>query len=144
MDMDMKTNARRLKQLREAKSWSQEHLAEASGLSLRTVQRVETEGNASPETRLALAGALGVDVSDLDAEPTPVPPPAPFDGSRPGHKKNKLIRHLLVYLVICSWMAWMDWHQNGRLTWAYWPAFGWGIGVFFQALGVWFPSERRG
>jgi len=111
---------------------------------LRTVQRVETEGNASPETRLALAGALGVDVSDLAAEPVPVQTAALVQESRPSYRKNKFLRHLLVYLVICSWLVWMDWHQNGRLTWAYWPAFGWGLGVFFQALGVWFPSERRG
>ena len=143
MDMDMKTNARRLKQLREAKSWSQEHLAEASGLSLRTVQRVETDGNASPETRLALAGALGVDVAELAAETASVPTKTPAEGFDAKAGKNRLIRHAIVYVVVCSWLAWMDWRQNGRLTWAYWPAFGWGIGVFFQALNVWWPSERR-
>jgi transcriptional regulator with XRE-family HTH domain len=143
MDMDMKTNARRLKQLREAKSWSQEHLAEASGLSLRTVQRVETEGNASPETRLALAGALGVDVAELGAAPVPSPPEPSPNESRSGSGKNRFLRHCIVYIVVCSWLAWMDWHQNGRLVWAYWPFFGWGIGVFFHGLGLWLPSDRR-
>ena len=143
MDMDMKTNARRLKQLREAKSWSQEHLAEASGLSLRTVQRVETEGNASPETRLALAGALGVDVAELGAELASAPTEAPAGLSGVQSRKNGFYRHAVVYAVICSCLALMDWHQNGRIVWAYWPAFGWGIGIFFQALNVWWPSERR-
>lgn len=55
----------RLGQLRESKSWSQEHLANAAGLSLRTVQRMERTGHASAESRLAVAAALGVPVDSL-------------------------------------------------------------------------------
>jgi len=58
VELDMKVDPTKLRLLREARSWSQERLADAAGLSLRTVQRVEREGNASAETRLALAGAL--------------------------------------------------------------------------------------
>lgn len=64
----MKINAEAVRALREQKSWSQEHLASASGLSARTVQRVEMEGAGSAETRLALAAALGVPVADLFCE----------------------------------------------------------------------------
>lgn len=65
MDIEMKVNAALVRQLREAKAWSQEHLATAAGLSPRTVQRVEAEGVGSAETRLALAAALEVPVSRL-------------------------------------------------------------------------------
>jgi DNA-binding XRE family transcriptional regulator len=65
MDVQMKINGEVIRSLREQKAWSQEHLAEAAGLSARTVQRVETEGVGSSETRLALAAALGVPVSTL-------------------------------------------------------------------------------
>lgn len=65
MDTQMKINADMVRALREEKSWSQEHLADAAGLSVRTVQRVESEGIGSAETRLALAAALGVPVSSL-------------------------------------------------------------------------------
>ena len=44
MDTQMKIDAAVVKALREEKSWAQEHLASASGLSARTVQRVEAEG----------------------------------------------------------------------------------------------------
>jgi transcriptional regulator with XRE-family HTH domain len=54
---------------------SQEHLASAAGLSVRTVQRVEIDGVPSAETRLALAAALGVPVADL--MPVPSSPNAP-------------------------------------------------------------------
>lgn len=65
MEAQMKINGAVVRALREQKSWSQEHLANASGLSVRTVQRVEVESIASPETRLALAAALGVPVTDF-------------------------------------------------------------------------------
>ena len=65
MDAQMKIDSVMVRTLREAKSWSQEHLANAAGLSTRTIQRVEADGIGSAETRLALAGALGVAVSQL-------------------------------------------------------------------------------
>jgi DNA-binding XRE family transcriptional regulator len=68
METQMKINGEAVRALREQKSWSQEHLANAAGLSVRTVQRVEVESAASAETRLALAAALGVPVADLLCE----------------------------------------------------------------------------
>jgi len=67
MDTPMAVSGETIKSLREAKAWSQAHLAEAAGLSLRTIQRVETEGTASAKTRMAIAGALGVVVEKLNA-----------------------------------------------------------------------------
>jgi transcriptional regulator with XRE-family HTH domain len=71
METRMKIDGDVVRGLREQKSWSQEHLANASGLSVRTVQRVEVESVGSAETRLALAAALGVPVADLIAEASP-------------------------------------------------------------------------
>ena len=65
MEALMKIDVVQVKRLREEKSWSQEHLASAAGLSTRTVQRVEAEGVGSNETRLALAAALAVPVAKL-------------------------------------------------------------------------------
>jgi transcriptional regulator with XRE-family HTH domain len=61
----MKIDAASVRKLREAKSWSQDHLAEVAGLSLRTVQRVEADGSASPETKMAVAAAFGVEPAEL-------------------------------------------------------------------------------
>lgn len=47
--------------LRESRGWTQQHLADASGLSLRTIQRIEArEVEPSKETLLALSGAFNV------------------------------------------------------------------------------------
>ncbi|MBL4573426.1 MAG: helix-turn-helix domain-containing protein [Gammaproteobacteria bacterium] len=64
----MNINTGVLKQLRISKSWSQEQLAEEAGLSLRTVQRIESEGVASLQSRKAIAEALEVAPSRLDTE----------------------------------------------------------------------------
>ena len=64
-DETVKIDGKRIRQLREARGWSQEHLASICGLSPRTVQRLETEGNASLESRMAVAAALEVTAEDL-------------------------------------------------------------------------------
>lgn len=63
--MDMQLNTEKLKQLREHRAWSQTHLADVAGVSLRTIQRVEKSGVASPESVKAICASYGIDVSDL-------------------------------------------------------------------------------
>lgn len=65
MLQDMSINAEQVKALRESRGWSQEHLAEVAGLSLRTIQRVEAEGKGARETKLSLAAAFDVPVGRL-------------------------------------------------------------------------------
>lgn len=50
---------------RTQRAWSQQHLADALGVSLRTVQRAERGDPVAGETLLALAAALDVDVQAL-------------------------------------------------------------------------------
>lgn len=47
------------------KGWTQEQLAGASGLSKRTIQRVEREASASMETQKALAATFNLDYASL-------------------------------------------------------------------------------
>ncbi|OON70054.1 helix-turn-helix domain-containing protein [Hymenobacter sp. CRA2] len=73
-------SAARILAIRKSKGLSQELLAEQSGLSLRTIQRVE-QGDTVPRghTLHALAGALGVTLDDFRPEPAPASP-LPADG----------------------------------------------------------------
>jgi len=64
----MKINVDVVLTARKQKSWSQEELAIASGLNLRTIQRIESEASASLQSKKALASALDLDVHDLDRE----------------------------------------------------------------------------
>ena len=62
----------RVKYYRKDNGWSQELLAKAAGLSLRTIQRVEKDGNSSVETQLALAAALNVSSKNLSLASTQI------------------------------------------------------------------------
>lgn len=75
----MKINAQLVKKLRAEKQWSQEQLAAACGLNLRTIQRLENTGNASIESVRALAAVFAVDASSLllDHQASDVNPPHP-------------------------------------------------------------------
>ncbi|GJL94473.1 MAG: hypothetical protein DHS20C05_08780 [Hyphococcus sp.] len=59
------TLAEKVRHLRAERSWPQEQLADASGLSLRTVQRVENGMPCSPDTVQALAAAFNVNAMSL-------------------------------------------------------------------------------
>ena len=67
----MRVNAELVVALRKKKSWSQDELATASGLNLRTIQRIESDGQASHQSRKALAAAFDVEASALDVKEQP-------------------------------------------------------------------------
>jgi DNA-binding XRE family transcriptional regulator len=66
--MEMKVDSSYIREQRERRAWSQEHLAEVTGLGLRTIQRIEKTGAASYESARSLAAVFGVDVADLGDE----------------------------------------------------------------------------
>jgi transcriptional regulator with XRE-family HTH domain len=71
-----------VRKLRTAKSWSQEELGEISGLSARTIQRIEVEGSGSLDSRRALASAFGLKPEDLlAAQSANVAAEAALDGN---------------------------------------------------------------
>lgn len=68
----MHINRARLRKLRTERHWSQEQLAELSGLNLRTIQRLESGAKASTESLRALAAVFEVPVESLlSGEPAP-------------------------------------------------------------------------
>ena len=61
----MHIDSARLRELRTAKRWSQEQLAELSGLNLRTIQRLESGAKVSNESLRALAAVFEVPAESL-------------------------------------------------------------------------------
>ncbi|MGM0630193.1 MAG: helix-turn-helix domain-containing protein [Pseudomonadota bacterium] len=57
-----------IKKLRKKRRWSQDHLATLSGLSLRTIQRVEAGHAASMETINSLSSVFETDITNLTEE----------------------------------------------------------------------------
>lgn len=63
--MKMLLDKQKLITERQQRAWSQTQLADVSGLSLRTIQRIEKNGKASLESVKALASVYSLNISDL-------------------------------------------------------------------------------
>ena len=61
----MQIDSARLRELRAARQWSQEQVAELSGLNLRTIQRLESGAKVSTESLRALAAVFEVPAESL-------------------------------------------------------------------------------
>ena len=61
----MKIDSALVVKLRTNYSWSQDELATAAGLNLRTIQRIENSGVASLQSAKGLASALEVELHEL-------------------------------------------------------------------------------
>lgn len=65
--MDHNTvNLRDIKKMRLDRHWSQDQLAEMSGLSIRTIQRIENGENAGLESLKSLAAVFDTNIADSD------------------------------------------------------------------------------
>jgi DNA-binding XRE family transcriptional regulator len=63
--MEMQVNINVIKTQRNNRAWSQTQLAEVSGLSLRTIQRIEKTGVASLESVKSLASVFEMDIKNI-------------------------------------------------------------------------------
>ena len=59
-------NLRDIKKMRLERHWSQDQLAEMSGLSIRTVQRIENGEHAGLESLKSLAAVFEINIADSD------------------------------------------------------------------------------
>jgi transcriptional regulator with XRE-family HTH domain len=138
-----------IQKLRLQRGWSQEQLAEISGLSVRTVQRLERGQTASLESLKALGAAFGVDLSalqepemnttaDLSQNPNTSPGVRPDEALALAHvrKLKEFYIHLgqycatIVFLAVLNYLTW-----RGQV-WVVWVAVAWGIALAFHALTV--------
>lgn len=74
-----------IQKLRLKQGWSQQQLAEASGLSTRTIQRIEAGHPASVETLKSIAAVFEVDFASL----SPTPPESPTMSVSPTARTEK-------------------------------------------------------
>jgi|GEM_PF-649774 len=64
--MECKINPQIVKALRRTRLWTQDELAVAAGLSLRTVQRAESDGAVSASSLKSLAAVFAVEAGELE------------------------------------------------------------------------------
>ena len=123
------------------RGWSQEQLAELSGLSVRTIQRLERGRAASAESLKALASAFEIDFSSLK-EPTMDTPAGEKLRSDEAlalahvRKVKAFYAHLFQFVLIVSALAVLNAVTSPHYWWIGWVALFWGLGVVIHALQV--------
>ena len=137
-----------IQKLRLQRGWSQEQLAEVSGLSVRTIQRLERGQPGSLETLKALAAVFEIDFSDLkdpamDVTQTgqlrPSADVRPDEALALAHvrKVKGFYIHAIQYVVVIAALAVLNLvFFDPHYPWFLWAAMGWGIGLAAHAASV--------
>lgn len=96
-----------LKNLRVGKGWSQEQLAEISGVSARTIQRLEKGESPGMETLKALAAGFEMSVSELQRttmEKEELEKMNPGIISQIPKPWRGFLLHLFTFMVVITWL----------------------------------------
>ncbi len=135
-----------VQKLRLQRGWSQQQLAELSGLSARTIQRIEGGQAASTETLKSLASVFEIDFSDLTSEaamPEQQTPSAIEEqlAFRHVRRVKGFYLHLAKYIAVMAGLCVLNFVFLPQRIWVMWPAMGWGIGILAHAASVfdWVP-----
>ncbi len=129
-----------IRKLRLKHGWSQDQLAELSGLSIRTVQRIERGEKPSLESLKSLAAVFEINVSELQQEPDMSNDVKVTDEEQIVIDQVRAIKsfysHLITYLVVIGFLFVLNLFTSSDYIWAWWPALGWGIGVINHGLNA--------
>ena len=133
-----------VQKLRLQRGWSQQQLAELSGLNVRTIQRIEKGQEPSVESLKSLAAVFNVEFSTLKEqgmvnviiESQSAEEILAFNQVR---KLNGFYIHLAQYVLVVALLAVINVLTTPNRWWVQWVIMGWGIGVFFHWLQI---SER--
>lgn len=128
-----------VRKLRLKKGWSQDHLSQLSGLSVRTIQRIERGQSPSLESQQALAAVFEIDISELQQEHTMGTNTLDDKQQEAIHYVRDLkgfYSHLIKYIVVILMLFVINFATNPNYIWAFWPMLGWGVGVLFHGLNV--------
>ncbi len=129
-----------IRKLRLQRGWSQEQLGELSGLSIRTIQRIERGHKPGLESLKSLAAVLETSVSELQQEPTMTDNVNLTDEEKTVIDQVRAIKgfysHLTTYVIVIGLLFIVNFISSSSYIWAWWPAMGWGIGIVIHGLNA--------
>ena len=139
-----------IQKLRLQRGWSQQQLAQASGLSARTIQRLEAGQPASMETLKSLAAVFEIDYASLQPE-TPMTPSTANTAELEEAQAFKQVRqlrafylHLAQYVLVCTLLVAINLLTRPSHLWSLWVIGGWGLGVLSHGLQIFNPFRVLG
>ncbi|WP_318446795.1 2TM domain-containing protein [Photobacterium leiognathi] len=129
-----------IRKLRLQRGWSQEQLSQLSGLSIRTIQRIEQGQKAGLESLKSLAAVFEIQVSDLQMEPPMNKEITITEDEKQALEYVKGIKsfysNLTSYVLVIGMLFVINYFTGPDYWWAVWPALGWGIGIVSHALSA--------
>ncbi|MCG8492656.1 MAG: helix-turn-helix domain-containing protein [Sneathiellales bacterium] len=139
-----------IKDRRLQKAWSQEYLAQVSGLSVRTIQRVESGHKAGLDTLQSLAAAFDIDVAELQEEGTMIKENAKADTasvheSERSHLQTEYIHNIkgfhmnwVTFMVVIPCLFALDHFVTPGPYWVQWVIGSWGGAIILHAILLYF------
>lgn len=135
-----------VRKLRLQRGWSQEQLAEISGLSVRTIQRIERGQKAGLESLKSLAAVFDIDLSQLHEETTMKQNTNENVNDNMTWEEQRALEyvrdvkgfysHLGSFLVTTAGLFILNYIVTPGYIWAWWVLLGWGVGIVSHGLSV--------
>lgn len=133
------------------RGWSQQQLADLSGLNVRTIQRIENGQSASLESFKALGAAFNVDFSrlqedavrDITSNPEQTEIALAFSRVR---EVRRFYHGVIVYAVVLGALVAINLVTSPYRLWVVYPAVAWSVVLLVRGLQVfdilpWFGPE---
>lgn len=144
-----------IRKLRLERSWSQQQLAQYSGLNVRTIQRLEKNQPPSEESAKCLAAVFEVDFKDLmncfDSKPKEEATMNPLEISDEEQGVMHQVRnikdfygHLMSFCLVIPAMWAVNLYTSSDYIWAIWPTLGWGLALLSHAVSAYQPFKWLG
>ncbi len=142
-----------VRKLRLQRGWSQDQLSQLSGLSVRTIQRIEGGQKPGLESLKSLAAVFEIKVADLEREPDMNNEIQVTENEKAVIEQVRAIKdfytHLTSYVLVITLLFIINFVTGTGYMWAWWPAMGWGIGIIshglsaFEVLNIFGPDWEK-
>lgn len=132
-----------VRKLRLERGWSQEDLAQLSGLSVRTIQRVERGRRAGLETLKCLAAVFETELTELIEEipmsnnrKSELPGINREEGEAIEYVQNLKGFHLnwICFVIVIPCLYWLNMYISPDDFWVIYPALGWLLGIALHGV----------
>lgn len=134
-----------VKKHRLERGWSQEQLAQISGLSVRTIQRIEQGQKAGLESLKCLAAAFDTKISELINEEKMLETSKTKQQftDREEEEAIEYVKNLkgfhiswMMYVVVIPCLYILNINISPEYLWVIWPALGWGVAIVLHTITI--------
>lgn len=137
----MRIQATTMDTANEPRKYTQE---EVSAILRRALERQGSTSGITYDELMETAGELGIDPKALEAAITEQNSVGAYEAARAEYiiqRRQKFFEHLRSYLIVNFVLFVVDLLVSDGV-WFFWPLFGWGIGVAFDASDTFWPKEK--